>query len=154
MAKKGYVGLRIDEGRKFALEALAKKHGLSLSELLLKGGTLYSQIPPAFIDEVQRMSDEMELPVSTLIVHNFQRWVASVLAYKKTFGKLPPGWKRAFQWDSATGKLIKGDNLSKILLHEYTELYQKLADNLIDSHEQNKPLEMSREQAAEFFAQL
>jgi len=152
MAKEKYVGLRISEGRKFGLEQLAKEHDMSLSELLYKGAMLYGRIPPGFIDEVSKMAEEMELPVSTIIVHNFMKWIAAARAWQKVFDTVPPGFMRAFRWQD--GKLIRGSDLSKILEHEYTELFEELKKNLVESHEKDRSCHMSKEQAAEFMAQL
>jgi hypothetical protein len=73
-------------------------------------------------------------------------------AWLKTFGSLPPGATREIKYQD--GKLIRGDDLSKILEHEYTELFQTFKEKLMESKERGEAVEVTVEEFSEFASML
>lgn len=151
--KQTRVTLQIDEDEKWFQEQLAKRHGLSYSGLLRKGARFYGSLTPGFIDDVGRTLADLDLgiTVGVFLEHTVQRLIASQKAFVNIFGYAPPGTMRQFPRHD-DGKLIKGDDLSKILEHEYTELFQQLKDNMVESVEKDEPFEVTKEQAFEVMA--
>ena len=81
--------MRMTEGRKWALEVLAKKHEMPLSRFLQKAGTFYGSFPPEFLEEIDKVAGETGLTSSTIIIHTLQKQFAAARAWQKVFDTVP-----------------------------------------------------------------
>lgn len=149
--KKTMVSLQLRQIEKEMFEDRAKDHGISLSELFRKGAYFFGALPPGFMYEIEKYSEEMKIPLTTIVIHAIQKLFAQYKAWLNVFGGPPPGWMREFKWQD--GKLITGDDLSKILELEYTELFQMLKDNLVESLETGEACFLDKEMAFQVMAQ-
>ena len=112
--------------------------------------TTSKQATPSMLDELRRNLEDTGITLAAFIELTVQDRLASQKAWQDVFGSPAPGIMRPFKWEGA--KLQRGDDLSKILKHEYTELFQQLKDNLVESVEEDEPCQMSKEQAFELMA--
>ena len=129
LMKQAGLSIRMDKEEKERLAGLAKEHGISLTELLLKGGSFYGSFPPEFFSAMQQTSKEMGLSTEAICMRVMLAKVAADAAWLAVFDKAPPGVMAPFQWEN--GRLIGGDQLSKILFAHYQEVFQKLKDNIL-----------------------
>lgn len=123
------LSLRMDKDEKDRLAGLAKEHGISLTKLLLKGASFYGSFPPEFFEAIEKTSKDMQIPVEAILMRFMLAKVAADAAWLAVFDKAAPGVMTPFQWEN--GKLIGGDQLSKILFAHYQEVFQEVKDNKI-----------------------
>jgi hypothetical protein len=142
------VSLQIPKVEKDILELFAKSHGMSLSELFRKGARLLGAMKPGFLETIEKFYSERGIQIPIVLELGIQKQIAAQAAWKKVFGTVPPGIEREFKMQD--GKLIRGDNLSKILEHEYSELFQTLKEKLMDSEDLGEAVEVTAEQFSEF----
>lgn len=145
------VTLQIEENEKWWQEQAAKLHGLSYSALLRGGARLKGSFSPGFLDELGRSLEDTGITVAAFIELGIQRLIASQAAWQKVFGSPAPGIMRQFRWDGS--KLVRGDDLSKILEAEYTELFEQMKDSMVVAAEGNEAFEISQAEAFELTAQ-
>lgn len=149
--KQAGLSIRMDKEEKERLAGLAKEHGISLTELLLRGGSFYGAFPPEFFEAIEQTSKEMQIPVEALLMRFMLAKVATDSAWLAVFDKAPPGVMTPFQWQN--GKLIGGDQLSKILFAHYKEVFQKLKDNILKAAD-GEDLHLTDETAYELMVAL
>jgi hypothetical protein len=150
--EKTRISLHIPVSEKEIVEWLAKSHGLTLSEAMRKGARLYVSFAPGFLETIAEHYRERGLQASVALQLSQQKRIAAERAWLKIFGTLPPGATREIKYEH--GKLIRGDDLSKILEHEYTELFQSMKEKLMESQETGEPVSVSAEEFSEFAMML
>ena len=150
--EKTRISLHIPVVEKETIEWLAKSHGLTLSEAMRKGARLLVSLKPGFLEVIKEHFRERGLQDGVALELSLQKRIAAERAWLKTFGTLPPGATREIKYQD--GKLIRGDNLSKILEDEYLELFQSMKEKLLDSVEKGEPVRVSAEEFSEFAMML
>lgn len=148
MLEKTRVNLEISVIEKEILEIYAKEHGESLSALFRKGARLLGSLTPGFLETVEAVCREagaIQAPVALEL--SLQKRVAAERAWMKVFDSAPPGILRELKYEG--GKLIRGDDLSKILEHEYTELFQSIKEKFLVGQEKGEPVQLSTEEFSE-----
>jgi len=146
------MSLQIPKVEKQILESFARAHGMTMTDLFRQGARFIGGMSPGFIETLEEFYGEYNLHPSAILELTFQKIAASYRAWQLVFGSPPPGAWREFKMER--GKLVRGDDLSKILEAEYVELYTQLRDKLLDSTEKAEAVEVSREELSEFCAQL
>ena len=117
-----------------------------------EGAKLINEFSPGFIDFVNEHFAEHGIKAAEVLETTFQRAVAAARAWEKTFDSDAPGALRQFKYQD--NELIKGDDLSKILLSEYEEIFQNLKSKLMDSTEKGEEVRISAEELSEFASML
>ena len=152
MLEKTRISLEIPVLEKEMREINAKEHGLSMSALFRNGARLLGRFSPGFLEVVDEHYRPLGIQAPVALELTQQRVAAAEAAWLETFGSPPPGVLRQIKYQD--GKLIRGDDLSKILKAEYLELFQSMKEKLAESVEEGKPVYVTAEEFSEFAMML
>jgi hypothetical protein len=144
--KEAALAIRLGQEEKAVYVKMAKDHGISLTQLLLRGASFYGSFPPSFFAAMQETAKIMSLSVEDICVRMLIAEVASNAAWMEVFGKPPAGITRPFRW-AKDGRLMTGDPLSQELTSEYKEIYERLKDSMIHAKKTGGELMLDAETA-------
>lgn len=125
------AGLMIPETEKKRLQETAKRRGITLTDLLLKGGLMLAEFSDGFLEQIEKIAETTRLSVSQTIIQLLLVYVSKDAATLKA-RKRSDTFELAFRYDK--NGLITGDQLSDMVFDE-----QKAAlKDLYDRWEANK----------------
>jgi hypothetical protein len=147
------AGVMIPETEKIRLQEVAKRRGITLTDLLLNGGRMLANFPDAFLDQIQAVSESTRLSFSQVLTQLLLTYAAEDAATLKVFGKSQT-YSRAFRINNR-GVLLTGDKLSDEVYAEVLKSAQDLKKRLEDSaHGKPEPIIISNEDAAAMAVQM
>ena len=144
--KEAALAIRLGKEEKAVYVQMAKDHGISLTQLLLRGASFYGSFPPSFFAAMKETSKIMSLSVEDICTRMLVAKVASDSAWMDVFGKPPAGITRPFRW-AKDGRLMTGDPLSQELVAEYKAIYERLKSNMVDAKKSGGELRLDAETA-------
>lgn len=129
--KTSVVGLRVTEEERKILQQMADEREQKISDVvrsvLFSEDAIVGTLPRSLRDLLGKISNAMQLPPGTVLVHILARRFAFDTAYFNKFGRTGQLWKEFFFQDSEDGmrRLVTGQELYDILVEDYERLFDE-----------------------------
>jgi hypothetical protein len=127
--KSSQINFRVTDTQARKIKFVARENKKTIQALLEESIDLRCKIPKTFWTEIEKIAETYQLPAATVFAHMVVKQASIDYAYLQVFGKRPPGINREFRFDEKG--LVTGDQLSNLLLDEYTELFKTLKEKFI-----------------------
>ena len=125
------AGVMIPKSEKARLQGIAKKRGMTLTELLLTGGRMLADFNEEFLAQVDAVAFSTKLNTPQVLTQLLLVYAAQDSATLAVYGKSTT-YQRAFQFDNQ-GALVTGSRLSNKVYAEVLQASKDLKKRLQDS---------------------
>jgi hypothetical protein len=122
------VGFRLPARKKSLVEKRARKERISVQQFIESCLDIRLALPDGMLEEAKKATEEMQLPVATIIANMIIKQFSFNSIWKKVFGKLPPGAMKEFKLEN--GRLLTGDELLARLNADHEKDISRLKDKL------------------------
>ena len=123
--RKEFLGLRLTDEKKKAVEARAATEGKNISQIAAEALDIYLSIPPRFMKKIEIDADELKYPVGILIAYLFAAYTSMTSAMVSEEIKTPI-FDYAFR--IANGKLMDLNDMGKLTFQEVQKKIRDLKD--------------------------
>jgi hypothetical protein len=131
----------VTEEEKKILQQMADERGQKISDVvrsvLFSEDAIVGTLPGSLRDLLGKISNAMQLPPGTVLVHILARRFAFDTAYFNKFGRNSQLWKEFFFEDTDDGirRLVTGQELYDILVEDYERLFDEFKEVVKELYE-------------------
>lgn len=109
--------------KKKILDERVRFQNLTLNDFIDQAISLRSAWPLGAYEDIERLANEMHLPIATVVFHKIAKQTAWEYAWLKVFGKSAPSTSMEFRFDG--NRLVTGNELLLQLVEEFEKILTK-----------------------------